>query len=253
MARRRNRRYRQGRFLPLLRVLFFLLFCAALAGALTIFFKVEEVTVSGNSRYTVQEIVEATGVEAGDNLFLLNKFDISDRLTHQLPYIGDVQIRRRLPSTLTIEVKEIQAAAAVEVETGWWYISADGKLLELNGDSGSLQQVTGVMPLLPTAGGDLALPEEGNISAQRLLELLQALSDKGMERLVSRVDCSNKNILVLRYSDRFRVELRYDANFSRRLEQLVEVVARLEENETGTIRMTESEDTAYVIRGTPNF
>ena len=253
MARRRNRRYRQGRFLPLLRILFFLLFCAALAAALTIFFKVEEVTVSGNNRYTVQQVVEVTGVEMGDNLFLLNKFDISDRLTHQLPYIGDVQIRRRLPSTLTIEVKEIQAAAAVEVETGWWYISTDGKLLELNENSENLQKVTGVMPLLPTVGGELALPEEGNITAQRLLELLNALAEKGMDNLIGQVDCSDKDVLVLHYTDRFRVEMRYDADFVKKLEMLSEVVARLEENEKGTIRMTRTDGAVHVIPGDPGF
>ena len=140
--RRRNRRYRRGRFLPLLRILLFLLICGALAAAMTVFFKVEEVSVSGNSRYTAQEVVEASGVALGDNLYLLNKDEIVARLTRELPYLSQVRIRRQLPSTLTVEVTETQAAAAVESGGTVWLISGQGKLLEQGGEAGGLPRIT---------------------------------------------------------------------------------------------------------------
>ena len=152
MARRRkSRKYRRGRFVPLLRVLFFILVCAALAVAMTIFFKVEQITVGGNDRYTAEEVVDVSGIELGENMFMLNKYDVISRLTRELPYISTVQLRRRLPSTMAIEVTETQAVAAVESAKAWWLIGADGKLLEKTDSSGSLPRVTGTNPLLPTA------------------------------------------------------------------------------------------------------
>ena len=247
--RRRNRRYRRGRFLPLLRILLFLLICGALAAAMTVFFKVEEVSVSGNSRYTAQEVVEASGVALGDNLYLLNKNEIVARLTRELPYISQVRIRRQLPSTLTVEVTETQAAAAVESGGTVWLISGQGKLLEQGGEAGGLPRITGLEPLLPTAGGVLALASESPLSVQRLLELLAVLEEKGMTRAVALVDCRDPDVLRLRYADRFQVELRYDADLSRKMNMLLEVVARLEANETGVIRMTREDGFCHFIPG----
>lgn len=247
--RRRNRRYRKGRFRPLLRILFFLLVCGALAAAITIFFKVEHVEVEGASRYSVGEVVAAAGVEPGDNLFLLNKYAIRDQLVRELPYIGDVRIRRRLPSTLVVEVTETEAAAAVADSGGWWLIGREGKLLEWREDSANLLQITGVGLLMPTAGSYLALGTEEHITVPRLLELLTVLEDRGMTRSVRTVDCSDASVLVLRYLDRFRVELRYDANYEKKMRALTEVVARLEENETGVIRMTYDSGETHFIPG----
>ena len=83
MARRsrRNRRRRRGRFAFLYRLLCFVLICAAIVGALVLFFKVDTISVSGNDRYSRETILAASGVSEGDNLFLLNKYDAAARIT----------------------------------------------------------------------------------------------------------------------------------------------------------------------------
>ena len=66
MARRHNRRRRRrGSLGPLMRVLSVLLTAVAIVAALTLFFKVDQVVVSGNDRYSEQEIIEVSGVEQG--------------------------------------------------------------------------------------------------------------------------------------------------------------------------------------------
>ena len=79
MARRKrnNRRRRRGGFAPLYRLLCFALIVGAIVVALTLFFKVEHVAVAGNSRYGSVEVVTASGVQEGDNLFLMNKYDVA--------------------------------------------------------------------------------------------------------------------------------------------------------------------------------
>ncbi len=65
--RRPSRRRRRGSLGPLLRLLSLLLAAVAIVAALTLFFKVDQVLVTGNSRYTQAEIVAASGIEKGDN------------------------------------------------------------------------------------------------------------------------------------------------------------------------------------------
>lgn len=113
---RHNRKRKRGR--RRFSLLFKLLCAAALVAAATlgatVFFQVETIAVAGNSRYSSQEVIDASGVQVGDNLFQMNKNQISQRILQQLPYIGAVSPQRSLPSTLTIQVTEIAAAARIE-------------------------------------------------------------------------------------------------------------------------------------------
>ena len=115
MARRRhsNRRRRRGSFGFLYKVLSVLAICVAIIAALTLFFRVSTIQVSGQQRYTDEQVQEASGIQIGDNLFLLNKYDAAGRIVETLPYIEDTRINRKLPSTLVIEVTECGAPLAV--------------------------------------------------------------------------------------------------------------------------------------------
>ena len=116
MARNRstNRRRRRGRFSFLTKLLCILLIAGAVVAALTVFFKVQSITVSGNARYTSEEAaVAASGIEIEDNLFLLNKYSAAQAIFEKLPYVEEATINRALPDTIVITVRECAAAAGV--------------------------------------------------------------------------------------------------------------------------------------------
>ena len=132
MARRHNRRRRRrGSLGPLMRVLSVLLTAVAIVAALTLFFKVDQVVVSGNDRYSEQEIIEVSGVEQGDNLILMDKYRIAEKLYTQLPYITEVRINRKLPDVLMVEVVETKAVAVIKGGSSNWLMDSGGKLLEV--------------------------------------------------------------------------------------------------------------------------
>ena len=93
MARRRryNRKRRRGSFAFLYKLLAFVLICGAIGLALAMFFKIEDIEISGNSRYSKEQIVAAAEVKPGDNLFLLNKYDAAARITMRYMDRFDVQ------------------------------------------------------------------------------------------------------------------------------------------------------------------
>lgn len=116
MASARNNRRRRrgrGRFGPLFKLMCALAVMVALTMGATVFFQVETVAVSGNSRYTQEEVIQAAGIQAGDNLFRMNKYQIAKQVLQKLPYVEEVTIRRSLPSTIVITVAEWNAVARV--------------------------------------------------------------------------------------------------------------------------------------------
>ena len=114
-SRSRTRRRNRGRFGPLFKLLCVLAVIVALTGGATVFFRVETVMVTGSQRYTQEEIIAASGIQVGDNLYGLNKVRIDQNIRTSLPYIGDLTINRALPSTIVITVVEWEATAQVSV------------------------------------------------------------------------------------------------------------------------------------------
>ena len=241
---RHNRKRKRGR--RRFGLLFKLLCGAALVAAATlgatVFFQVETIAVVGNSRYTAQEVIDASGVQIGDNLFQMNKNQISQQILQRLPYVGEVSPQRGLPSTLTIQVTEISAAAQVEVyqddsaqaepaaEDGSgdsgegdssqtegeelptladqpWLISASGKLLEAAPEGSGVLSVTGLTVLAPQAGTMLAVPQEQQSRLATLKELLSALEAAGELDQVSSIDLTHSTWVGMRYRENFDARL----------------------------------------------
>lgn len=254
MARKRGaHRYRRGRFQALTRLLCLALMLAAVGAALTIFFKAETITVEGNLRYTQEGILAASGIETGDNLFLLNKVTAAQSICDALPYVESVSIRRALPSTLYITVSECRAAAAVGDGAGsYWFISGKGKLLEQSGvRPEGLTFVRGVAAQQPAAGEPLSLSEDDGALREALLTLLDAAQKQGVLTSVGSIDLSDGTRLRFTYLARFTVELPWDSDYERRLRYLLRTVEELEDNQTGTINLMVEGKSSYIPGDAP--
>jgi hypothetical protein len=86
----------------------FILIIAAVVLAMSVFFKVSKITVKGNSYYTADQVIEASGIEEGDNLFFVNRFSAVSKIFAKLPYIQKATVTRGLPNRVTITVTESQ-------------------------------------------------------------------------------------------------------------------------------------------------
>lgn len=180
---RRKRRRRPGKFRRALhalgRAVLLLLLTAAAIVMMTIFFKVNTISVEGAEKYSAEEITNALDISKGDNLYLWNKMKVQEHLLEKLPYLDSVRIRRHLPDALVLTVTECRAAAAVKAEDGsYYYISSTGKILEQSTSDGGLAVVTGLEGAQMQTGEEIAPQTDAAVSAY--LEIMQALSEQQM-------------------------------------------------------------------------
>ena len=253
MARRRhsNRRHR-GSFGFLYKVLSMLVICGCLVAALTLFFRVNTIVVTGTQRYTQDQVTEASGVTAGDNLFLLNKYDVAAAIRTALPYVDEIRISRKLPDTLLIDIKECGTPVAAVQDGYAWLVSPSGRIVEqLSADEASgYATLTGCQLLAPSVGTSLALATEYATQQTSLLRLLAALEDEDMMGDVNAIHLGDASTLNMDYLDRFTVEMPYGADDYGWLMQVLKIaVGQLETNQTGTIRL--NPDSEYQVRFMP--
>lgn len=105
-----------------------------------VFFKVESIEVigipdengenlPGSSYYSSEEIVRVSGVNIGDSLVLVSKYSTKESIEKLLPYIGNVKVQRKYPSTLRLVVEDTSAAYALDAGGGYTLLNEEFKVL----------------------------------------------------------------------------------------------------------------------------
>ena len=61
--------------------------------------------------YSSQELIDAAAIEPGKNLFLLDTGAVSRRILEEKLFVDSVSVRRRLPDTIVLDVRESRLLA----------------------------------------------------------------------------------------------------------------------------------------------
>ena len=181
----------------------------AIVMGLSIFFKIETVTVVGTEQYSPWSVSQASGLEAGDSLLFFGRAGAAGKIIRQLPYIKSVRFQITLPGTVNILVEESPMAYCVEDTAGnWWHITSQGRLTE------QVASVDG--PVLkgfrvksPVAG-ELAAADQDQTGADRLaaaLEVCRYLEENEILGQVKSVDVTKLQGIELWYEDQYQIKL----------------------------------------------
>lgn len=140
------------------RLIIMLAVVAAIVFGVAIFFKVTTIEVQGNTLYSAEDVIAASGIEPGDNLLLVNKATTAGNILAALPYVEEVRgIVRSLPETVVIQIQESEASFAVQTDVNTtWLVNSRGKALEkVEGELPEGQpQILGVSVKAPAGGDD---------------------------------------------------------------------------------------------------
>lgn len=219
----------------------FLLVVAAIIFGMGVFFRVQTIEVTGASAYTDEEIIEASGIDVGDNLFFINRFSASSRIFSRLPFVEEASIERSLPNTIIITVDESYALAYVDWEGQSWMMTGSCKML----GSAAPEELTGLIhvlnmtPVSPSAGETMEVEPEEGLKLTYLQSLLHAMQLADMTKDVRDLDMSNPTDPSFRYLDRFTVKMGPNDNTDYKLRMLLGAVEQMESDITGTIDLSE--------------
>lgn len=203
----RKKRRRRGRNLLYYIMFTMIAVAVGLILSLTVFFKIETIEAEGLSRYTPEEVIRTTGIQLEENLFRVDDRKVSQALVDTYPYIESVQLRRNLPSKLTLKITEAEPLGTFLQEDGSYVVvSGKGRVLELG--RGTPPDGILVVNGVSIEGAQLCqdIPEENNESLGMLRYLVEAINTTGFER-ITRIDLSDRLNMYIVYEDRVKIEL----------------------------------------------
>lgn len=194
---------------------------------MSIFFKVDTVTVSGANKYTEWDVRQASGVQEGENLLSVSEARLGSNIRSKLPYVDTVRIGIELPGTVKIEITELDVVYAVESDNGdWWLMRADGGIIEktTGADAQMYTKVLGVKITEPQVGsgakayqpvseetmeGGTPVPVTVDAGTQLdiAITILQYMEENSIIGDAASIDVTDPGNLEMWYGERFQVEL----------------------------------------------
>ena len=207
-----------------------------------VFFRVRTFEVSGNVRYSADEVAEASGITSGDILIAVNKTRTASRLLVKLPYIEEVRVYKEMPGTVRFEISECTAVTAAKSEfSTYWLMTKDGKLLE-EVDSredpklSGIPVIEGISLTLPTLGKQAEFDDA--LSGESALALIRAISDAGLQSSVSEVNLEDPSNITLQYGSDLTVWLGDGSDGDYKLRYLLAVQEQLTAGKRGVLDLS---------------
>lgn len=237
----RNRRLEQKRReqkAMLKRVLALFSIAAVLTVAVlsvTVFFPIKTIAVEGKTKYTPKQIIDASGIKTGQNLWL-GGTSAEENITKKLPYISVVTVKRKFPSKIVLSVKSGEAEFCYKTKEGYLICDSNDKLLEISKQKPKkLLQVIG-STAKKTAVGDIVAFEKKE-KYDLINKIKTALTNKKIN--VSMIDVTDSLDIFLNIDDgRLNVTFGSSGNIDSKVAHLAEMVLKIDKKLKGTIDLS---------------
>ncbi len=192
-----RRRRKFGRFFK--GIIFLVVSAAVLAFFVYVpFFTLSEIKLVGAKYLTQEDIMKIGDIYMGEQLFRLETDVVQSRLSKDLR-IEEVSVRRHLPHTLEINIKERRPLATIVCDYGYLDLDRNGVIIDSYKSLKTMQ-----IPMINGAAvRDMYIGDEvEDEQVKKILDFLQRLNEETLNRL-SEIAIVEENYIVM-YTDTAR-------------------------------------------------
>lgn len=237
------------------RTVFGFLFTAAvcvifIVGCVSLFFKVSTILVEGVTVYNGDAIREASGIRLNQSLYALDKAAIEKSVIANYPYIKNVHVDRRIPTTVALIIEEDEPHYYFELTGEYFVLSDTLRVMEYTEDIAELLiREPNIIKLntqriIYAVVGQQIIFENGDYFeyAQEMLAtfLGSELSDK-----INIIDFSDKFNIFIMYDGRFKIEFGNIENIAIKINFASRILDSFDSTYSGTVNVENEE--AFVI------
>ena len=216
-----------------------------------VFFNIKNVTVINEMHedpegrkityisYETEDIIEAGNIEMGSNMYSINKKNIEYMIKLSFPYVKEVNIRRKLPSDIEIELIEDEPYYYIVISGEYFVLSNSLRVLErtetrLRLDSLLLKNPRLIELELPAVkyafvGSELKFRRENDFKFVLALLNLFETTDEDIYNNISKINISNRYKIYFIYDDDFKVAIGKNENFALKLSLAKEIMKYLKD------------------------
>ena len=234
--------------------IFFSVLVTALVGVVVwfgmlFFFKINNIECEGITAYDTAEIIEASGLSVGGNMYNIRADEIAEELGARYPYLINIRIERRMPDTVVITADEDTAVYYTALGGKYYLLSRELRVLESSESQAIIAENDDLLHvILPevsraVVGEKVMYFREQNESY--VLQTLESLTELERVERIDVVDMSDRFELKFTYDNRIEVELGEADDILSKVKFAFAMIDEFSDSATGTVS-ARSVESGYV-------
>jgi hypothetical protein len=220
------------------------------------FFKVKNIEINENERYSYDEILQASSIVLGEELYGIDANQSKNNIKDILPYTETVNIKRIPPSTVNIEIETAKGFFGINFGGDYYIISENFKIVEkikIIGNKAAESDFyppDGIITFETDTVKKCYFGEEIEFFDSDIYDLLKEIlqirekNEKAFSRITA-IDVTNKFKVVMNYSNKIMVNFGVFENISSKILNSFEIIDRLPDYAEGIIDMTDNKAVSF--------
>lgn len=173
--------------------------------SVTVLFNAERIVIEGDSDYSDEQIITASGLEGTENLVRLNTSGIPERILDKLVSLDSVRVDKVFPSTIKITVTRSVPMAEFLYDGKNYVISHIGRVMQIDTEKVDCMQILGYKPAESVIVGGFISAEDPE--QDKLVSDISTAVEKAEITDITSVDISDSLAIVMTYDDRVVIHL----------------------------------------------
>ncbi len=239
---------RQRAYYALMVISLSVIFVLCVVGLL---FRVSSVKVEGNGEYDVKKIIQVSGIDKGQNLYLIDSENVERSVSSVFPKVSAVEVVREVPNTVRLKVTVDQAKYYTEIEGQFFALSDNLRVIDRTYTKQDMtERYPGIIKLTcakltrVVVGSDLVFENSAYLKATK--NLIAAVEASEVSDIVTSIDVSDRFNMYVVCESRLKSNVGDNDNMELKLRFMNEIVKDLGAGVHGTIDIKNVE-TGYVL------
>ncbi len=158
-------------------------------------FNIQSVVVDGNEKVNASTIISLSGLRVGENIFRTSKKDIQEKIKEN-SYIEEIKVKRELPGTIHISIKERNVDYQIQVMGSYVYIDYKGNILENSKEKKNVPIIQGFF----TSQEDLLkldkLDNQDIMYLNSILKIMESAKNLDMHNLITKIQIEDDEYIL---------------------------------------------------------
>ena len=160
------------------------------------FFNINEIVVKNNDIISYDEIVSLSKIEKHTNIFSTNKKNIISNLKEN-PYIESANIKRKLPDTIEIYIKERIPKYMIQFADSYVYINNQGYMLDISNEKLDLPIILGFTTDLSNIQAGNRLDIDDLNKMDMIIKITEIANSNEIGNFITKIDVSDERNYTL--------------------------------------------------------
>ena len=180
-------------------------------------FNVKDIQVFNNNQVSAETIISLSGLKTEENIFRFSTSKVANNIKENA-YIENVEIHRKIPNTIQIEIEEREHSYSVDFLGKYAYINKQGYILEIAEDSKQKTIIQGIeTPEEQIVAGN-RLNNEDLEKLEDVIKIMNAAKEYNLDTKVTSIDIQDKNEYSLYLEEeKKKVHLGDNSNLSNKM------------------------------------